>query len=81
MRSEQQIVPRIVLLDTNPELKAKYQRWEASRRGFLQGLRSHDPDAVKQGWQKDYFQGKTAEGGTFDGHQTRLGLKEFVRVR
>lgn len=72
--------PRIDLLDTNPELKEKYQKWEASRRGFLDGLRSNNPDAIKQGWQKDYFQGKTAEGGTFDGHQTRLGLKEFVRV-
>ena len=39
-----------------------------------------DPDVVKRGWQKDYFQGKTAHGGTFDGHQTRLGVKEFVPV-
>lgn len=72
------LAPRLALLDTNPELKAKYQAWEAGRKGFLQGLRSLDPETVKRGWQKDYFQGKTPEGGTFDGHQTRLSLKEFA---
>ena len=71
------IIPRVKMLDTNPELKAKYTAWEQSRRGFLKGLKDRDPEAVKQGWQKDYFQGKTAEGGTFDGHQTRLEIKEF----
>ena len=69
--------PRIELLKTNPELHEKYKAWEASRSGFLQGLKTNDPDAVKQGWQKDYFQGKTADGGAFDGHQTRLGVKPF----
>jgi len=69
--------PRIELLKTNPELNEKYRAWEASRSGFLQGLKTNDPGAVKQGWQKDYFQGKTAEGGTFDGHQTRLHIREF----
>ncbi|MCU0702852.1 MAG: DUF6065 family protein [Fimbriiglobus sp.] len=69
--------PRIELLATNPELHEKYKAWEASRSGFLQGLKTNDPEAVKQGWQKDYFQGKTAEGGTFTGHQTRLHIREF----
>ena len=63
----------------NPELHEKYQAWEAGRRGFLQGLRSNDPDTVKRGWQKDYFQGKQPEGSTFEGHQTRLSLREFTR--
>lgn len=71
------LAPRVELLSTEPELKEKYHAWEASRSGFLQGLKANDPDAVKQGWQKDYFQGKTAEGGAFDGHQTRLHLREF----
>ena len=50
--------------------------WEASRSGFLEGLKVLDPDTVKQGWQKDYFRGKT-EQGTFEPHQTRVDLKEF----
>ena len=72
-------LPRITQLSADAELHAKYQAWEASRRGFLEGLRSLDPDTVKRGWQKEYFQGKTAEGGTFDGHQTRLDVRPFTR--
>lgn len=72
------LLPHLAPLNANPELHAKYSEWEASRRGFLTGLKALDPDVVKRGWQKDYFQGKTANGGTFDGHQTRLGVKEFV---
>ena len=73
------MVPRIEPLAANPELQQKYLAWDASRSGFLKGLKENDPEAVKLGWQKDYFQGKTAEGGAFDGHQTRLHLKEFER--
>ena len=69
--------PKILPLKSDPELLATYKKWEASRSGFLQGLKTQDPEIVKQGWQKDYFQGKLAEGGAFDGHQTRLSIKEF----
>ncbi len=68
--------PEIVLLSSEPELLARYKVWEASRSGFLEGLKVLDPDTVKQGWQKDYFRGKT-EQGTFEPHQTRVDLKEF----
>ena len=70
------LVPRIAPIASNAELKAKYDAWEASRSGFLEGLKVLDPDTVKQGWQKDYFRGKT-EQGTFEPHQTRVDLKEF----
>jgi Family of unknown function (DUF6065) len=73
----EQMIPRAMPLAKNEELNAKYREWEESRSNFLTGLNSKDPEAVKRGWQKDYFQGKTAEGGTFDGHQTRLDIKEF----
>lgn len=75
------LTPRVALLTEDPELLAKYRAWEDSRKGFLRGLTVQDPEAVKRGWQKDYFQGKTAEGGTFDGHQTRLDIKEFKRTK
>ena len=71
------LVPRVEPLTGNAELHEAYKKWEASRSGFLKGLQTNDPEAVKQGWQKDYFQGKTDEGGTFAGHQTRLRIKEF----
>jgi hypothetical protein len=72
------LVPKLALLESNPELLEKYRQWEAGRKGFLAGLRSLDPETVKRGWQKDYFQGKMPEGSTFYGHQTRIDLKEFT---
>lgn len=71
------LAPRVELLSSNDELEKQYQTWEASRRGFLQGLKTHDPQAVQRGWQKDYFQGKTPDGQPADGHQTRLKIREF----
>lgn len=73
------LTPQLAQLTENPELLEKYRAWEASRRGFLTGLRTNDADTMKRGWQKDYFQGKTQEGSTFDGHQTRLNVKDFRR--
>jgi hypothetical protein len=71
------LVPRVQPITTNPELQAQYRKWEDSRSGFLVGLSERDPGAVAQGWQKDYFQGKTPDGKSFDSHQTRLGVKPF----
>ena len=73
------LMPVIAPLSGDPELHERYKQWEASRRGFLDGLRTLDPEVVKRGWQKDYFQGKTAEGETVRGHQTRLAVREFTR--
>jgi hypothetical protein len=71
------LVPRRVAIESNPDLQAHYRAWEASRKGFIEGLEGRDPEAVKRGWQKDYFQGRTPEGKPFTGHQTRLDVKEF----
>ena len=71
------LAPRLEPLTTNPLLREQYQKWEESRSGFLGGLTARDPGAVAQGWQKDYFQGKTPDGKSFDSHQTRLCVKPF----
>jgi len=71
------LVPQRVPMTANPELKAQYEKWEGSRKGFLTDLTEQRPDAVKQGWQKDYFQGKTQDGRAVETHQTRLNLREF----
>jgi hypothetical protein len=73
----EQLHPVIRPLYTNRELRDQYVAWEKGRRGFLQGIYSQDPEAIKRGWQKDYFQGKIDEGTQFTGHQTRLHLREF----
>lgn len=76
----EQIVPKRMPIEANPELQQEYRLWEKSRAGFLQDLRTNQPDAVKRGWQKDYFQGKTQHGEDFHEHQTRLAVREFEPV-
>jgi hypothetical protein len=71
------LVPRKVPITANPELQEQYATWEAGRRGFISGLQNFDAETVKKGWQKDYFQGKSQDGKSFDSHQTRLDVKEF----
>jgi len=71
------LAPVIRPLATDAELQARYVEWENGRKGFLQGLNELDPEVVKRGWQKDYFQGKKTDGDTFDGHQTKLNVKDF----
>jgi len=73
------LMPQQIPLDTNPELHAAYKRWEAGRSKFLDGLSKLDAEVVKQGWQKEYFQGRTAEGGRFQQHQTHLTVREFEK--
>ena len=71
------LVPRRAPMAADPELQAQYEKWEKSRSGFLTHLSARDPEAVKQGWQKDYFQGKTPDGTPVATHQTKLNLREF----
>lgn len=73
----EQLVPKRVPIAANPELHEQYKAWEGGRRGFLSDLKANDPEAVKRGWQKDYFQGKTPDGDDFPHHQTRLSVREF----
>jgi hypothetical protein len=71
------LVPRVAMIESDPALHEQYQKWQASRSGFLSDLKARDPDALARGWQKDYFQGKTPDGRDFDGHQTKLNVKPF----
>ncbi|MCZ2342700.1 MAG: DUF6065 family protein [Bacteroidales bacterium] len=72
------LIPRIVPMKADPELHEQYREWERSRSGFLAGLKSLDQATVERGWQKDYFQGRTAAGDRFASHQTRLAVREFT---
>jgi hypothetical protein len=74
------LVPRQEPMTANPPLREQYLTWEKSRSGFLTDLGERDPNAVKQGWQKDYFQGKTPDGKPIETHQTRLNLREFEKL-
>ena len=71
-----EIQPIVKSLDSNPELKRQYEAWGASRTNFLDKLADKDAEAVKNGWQRDYFRGRTPEGHLApDSHVNRRRMK------
>ena len=41
-------------LAADPDLESQFNEWSLGRETFLARLRTREPRAVKQGWQKDY---------------------------
>jgi hypothetical protein len=66
----------IVDVVEEPDLKRSVEAWSEARASFLGGLTVEGSPARQQGWQKDYFQGRTDAGRRPD-HQTRLHLQPF----
>jgi hypothetical protein len=69
--------PQTRPLASDPDRHDRYQRWKDSRNTFNQALLSNDPDAAKQGWQRNYMQGKDVDGKAHREHQTKLRLRPF----
>jgi len=69
--------PAILSLDDDPELAARYREWHKSRGQFITNLSAFDEEAVRAGWQRDYFQGRTQDGVKIPQHQTKLELRPF----
>ncbi|MCR5876565.1 cupin-like domain-containing protein [Phenylobacterium sp. J426] len=69
------ITPRFADIDSDPDLKAKFAAWDASRSEF-HARRSEGLPTEK--WQKHYFRGVTLDGcpGVPD-HRTKLRLAPF----
>lgn len=61
-------------LNDDPECANAYRIAAQSRENFNASLKSGDPAAVKQGWQRDYFQGQDAPN-----HRTKLSLRQPTR--
>ena len=72
--------PAIAPLLESPELKKNYEAWDRNRAQFLRSLHSQEPEAVRRGWEKDYFKGATANGEIAREHQTKIELKEFKPI-
>lgn len=53
------IQPRIRDITENPDLAERFRNWSNSRDTFNAGLKSQDPETVKQGWEKRYVKGDT----------------------
>lgn len=72
------VEPDVRRIADEPDLQAAYQEWSEGRNKFLADLRVHGSDASKRGWQKNYFQGRAADGvPPVPDHQTKLKLKPF----
>jgi hypothetical protein len=61
----------------NPEMLDSFQRFSASRREFLEALKSPGSAANRAGWQRDYMLGRDQDGVPAPEHQTRLNLPPF----
>lgn len=61
---------------TDEETISMHTAWTERREEFLHDLLAEKPDALKQGWQKEYFQGMAGDE-KFPGHQTKLHLQSF----
>ena len=57
-----EIEPRIMDFADNPALKAAYDNWRQSRAEFQARVARAEPEALKQGWQRDYVQGRDPSG-------------------
>ena len=70
------IEPIVKPLQSDPELFKEYSAWGASRSQFIKDLAEGKPETVKQGWQRDYFTGRTPQGHVMtDTHVNRRRLK------
>jgi hypothetical protein len=60
----ERFAPVIRSIDSEPELKAQYEAWSASRTEFNQKLTDRDPATLRESWQRFYFKGEPpARGG------------------
>ena len=74
------LIPVIQPLSDNAKLESEYKQWSHDRDEFHRLLAERDAVAIRQGWQKDYFQGRDPGKERFDGHQTRLAIRPFKRI-
>ncbi len=73
----EQFEPTIRAIASEPLIERAHLQWSKSRILFLCDRKDPDSEAVKQGWQKDYFHGRTPGGVQAAEHQSKLRLRDF----
>jgi hypothetical protein len=69
--------PSIVPIDAAPEEAELLKQWSALRSDFNARLAAHEPDAVKQRWQKWYTRGVHPDGTPANAtHRTKLHIAD-----
>jgi len=75
------VAPRFVPIDEEPELKAQFEAWSASRDAFQQHVRDHPPAKPADKWQKFYYRGLMPDGHCpVADHQSKLRVAEFANA-
>jgi hypothetical protein len=69
------IEPAVRNLADDPEMRAAYEQWSASRTDFNSSLARLEPQTVKQGWQRHYVKGEAPSGETAGFHLSRRRMK------
>ncbi|MEM6383439.1 MAG: DUF6065 family protein [Pseudomonadota bacterium] len=70
------IEPTMVPLDSDPHLRAEYEGWSEARADFNAKLHAREPEAMKQGWQRNYMHGRMLDGAPAPvKHATKRKLK------
>jgi hypothetical protein len=75
--------PTITDIGTDIQLNENFQLWCKSCRDFNERLRNREPEAVRLGWQRYYFNGGAPHAGSeviarADEHRMELVLHEFA---
>lgn len=73
-----QIEPRMVAFDDDPELTEQFDSWRASRTQFRESIEANPPKRPSEYWQKHYYRGRDFKDRPFPEHQNKLHLKQFV---
>ncbi|MGV3483793.1 MAG: DUF6065 family protein [Planctomycetaceae bacterium] len=69
--------PVCLPLQSAPEVHQAYRHWSEQRDEFQRRTAQGDEDAIRRGWQKDYFQGKDPGAQRVEDHQTKLQVSPF----
>jgi len=71
--------PVVQDLDDDAAIASEYRRWRESRDKFISDLAAREEDAVRAGWQRDYFLGRGPGETVVPQHQTKLAVRPFQR--
>jgi len=75
------LVPHIVPIASDEEIKLGFQRWRDARLDFNSRLLAEDEQALKEKWQKWYMRGENGPGGeSHPRHVSKLRLAAPIRV-
>ena len=70
------VEPRLKRMEDDPQLAKDYHDWQHSREQFIADITARRPEAVAEGWQRNYMRGEKPGGEKgSDSHVTKRRLK------